>query len=83
MIGTPGHGKHIIDCISTCDKYNLMDTLCTICIPEVDDNESKMSAQTMIGTSNYSLRSVHIYERTRTKSMELRDMLCLCCVVHS
>ena len=37
MIGTPGHGKDIVDTINACDKRYLKEEIYMVGTPEADD----------------------------------------------
>ena len=46
MIGSPGHGKDIVDAINACDKQEKM---CMIGTLEADDSTKRMADHAMIG----------------------------------
>ena len=48
MIGSPGHGKDIVDATNACDKRFLKEKMNMIGTPEVDDNIKRMNAHAMI-----------------------------------
>ena len=54
MIGTPGHGKDIVDVINVCDKRHLKGKMCMIGTPEAGDCNKRMLAHSMIGNVHYS-----------------------------
>ena len=54
MIGTPGHGKDLVDSINISDKRYLKDKMCMIGIPEVDDCSKRMKAHSIIDNAHYS-----------------------------
>ena len=49
MIGTPEHGKDIVDAINACDRQYLKEKMCMIGTPEADDSTKRMDTYAMIG----------------------------------
>ena len=56
MIGTPGHGKDLIDGINTSNKRYLKDKMCMIRTPEADDCSKRIKVHSMIVNTYYSLQ---------------------------
>jgi hypothetical protein len=48
-IGTPGHGKDVVDGLNAIDKQFLQGKTCMIGTPESADSEKRMAAHSMVG----------------------------------
>ena len=55
MIGSPGHGKYVIDGINARDKRYIMEKMCMIGTPEADDKESRINVHSMVGFASCNL----------------------------
>ena len=54
MIGTPGHGKDVVDSTNVCDKRYLKGKMCMFGTPEADNCNKRMMTHSMISNVHYS-----------------------------
>ena len=58
MIGIPVHGNNVVDGTNACEKRLLIEEMCILDTPKVDDSKSRMNNHSIVGISSCSLTNV-------------------------
>ena len=72
VIRTSGHGKDVVDGIYSCNNRYLLRKMNVICIPEADNSKSRINANSMVGSTSFSLAKE--CKRLRKDEKRINDM---------